>query len=428
MSSRWVTRVLLVSAVLMLVLPAVAGAQTARLEGMQLRSDYVKDASNIYPYPNQLPLVGNYVYGELGNALVNPNTGSPLTLDRGVGTVLNNLWDGRAGAWSVHLREETPAIGRGDAFSQPTPGVLGGDFNQHTHQSFELMWGQQFGTTTLGLKLNRSQSKATVEQPGITTTFAFDLSADSLSRNIMGYGAGVGFELNPETALDVSFLLESRTYENGVEPLGARSENDGTTTYQVNARLNWEYQPNWIIVPVFKLYSYDFSTMHTTAAGSGSFDNKLTGWEAGLAGNWTVGANDLFVLGVTFAQNKLDQQSDIVGLAGAIGLDPTMEVTETHLPQVFAALETNVNPWLALRFGATKGAFYNVKIDGTDAGTATTVKIYESPFEMSIGAGVKLGTLQLDAVLNNVFPHTLGWIGSGIPGVYFPKVTATYAF
>jgi hypothetical protein len=41
---------------------------------------------------------------------------------------------------------------------------------------------------------------------------------------------------------------------------------------------------------------------------------------------------------------------------------------------------------------------------------------------------VKLGTLQLDAALNNLFPHTLGWLGSGVAQVYFPKVTATYAF
>jgi len=43
---------------------------------------------------------------------------------------------------------------------------------------------------------------------------------------------------------------------------------------------------------------------------------------------------------------------------------------------------------------------------------------------------VKLGTLQLDAVVNNEFPQTLGGMFSNIPVgfVAFPKVTATYAF
>ena len=47
---------------------------------------------------------------------------------------------------------------------------------------------------------------------------------------------------------------------------------------------------------------------------------------------------------------------------------------------------------------------------------------------MQIGAGVKLATLQLDAVLNQFFPQRLGWLGSGVADTYFPKVTATYAF
>jgi hypothetical protein len=47
---------------------------------------------------------------------------------------------------------------------------------------------------------------------------------------------------------------------------------------------------------------------------------------------------------------------------------------------------------------------------------------------MNLGVGVKVSTLQLDAVLSDNFPQTLGWVGSGIPAVYFPKVTATYSF
>jgi hypothetical protein len=414
----------------MLVLPAVVGAQTSRLESMLLRSDYVKDVTNIYPYPNTLPMVGNFVYGELGNVLVNSNTGSPETLDRGVGTVLNNLWDGRLGAWGLHLREETPAIGRGSAFGQPSPGVLGGDPNHHTHQSFELQWGQQFGTTTFGVKLNRSYTQEEIQLPGVTTTLAFDPTVsvgDSLARNIFGIGAGVGFELNPETSIDVAILYESRTFENSVSPPAAGFEDDGGTTYQINARMSWEYMPNWLIVPVLKYYSFDLSTK---SIGGPTFDNSLSGWEVGAAGNWTLGSNDLFVLGLTFAQNKVDQQSDIFGIAGNFNYADTLEVTEMHTPQLFAALETNINSWLTLRFGATKGAFYSAKLEGRDLGSGGSVEhtFSDSPFEMAIGAGVKLGTLQIDTILNNAFPQTLGWLGSGLPGVYFPKVTATYSF
>jgi len=76
---------------LMLALPVAAFAQTARVEGMALQGDYIKDYTGIYTYLSGVPSVGNLVYGELGsNAAATPT-------DRGVGAVLGNLWDGRFG-------------------------------------------------------------------------------------------------------------------------------------------------------------------------------------------------------------------------------------------------------------------------------------------------------------------------------------------
>ena len=431
MNSRWISKLWLGATALVLMVPAVAGAQTSRVEGMNLMPDYLKDPSGTFSYPSQITTVGNYVYAELGNVLFNPNTGSPITLDRQTGAVLGNLWDGRYGTWGLFLREETPALGQGDAFSQPNPGFLGGDPNQNTNESFDLMWGQNFGTTAFALRVNRSFAKEETELPGVTTTLEFDqgtFNNDNLSRNIFGFGAGVGFEMNPETNIEIGGLYQTRTFENGVSPLGTRREEDGPTTYQLSARVLWESQPNLMVVPVVKFYSFDLGNQTTTAATTTSTDNSLTGWSAGLAGNWTLGANDLFVLGATVAQNKIEQNEDLFGIAGGLGTSDSLDVTETILPNVFMALETNVNPWLTLRFGANKGVVSTIKVEDRSAVTPGTQKFTQAPFTMMIGAGVKLGTLQLDAILNNVFPHTLGWLGSGISNVYFPKVTATYSF
>ena len=90
------------------VLPAAALAQTSRVEGMTLQGDYIKDYTGIYTYVSGAAGVGNLVYGELGNLLTNPSTGYPPTLDRSVGAVLGNLWDGRYGAWAIHLGSSHP--------------------------------------------------------------------------------------------------------------------------------------------------------------------------------------------------------------------------------------------------------------------------------------------------------------------------------
>jgi len=225
-----------------------------------------------------------------------------------------------------------------------------------------------------------------------------------------------------------------RSFENSTTG-GARSEEDNRTNWMASGRAMWQWMPNVMVVPVLKFYSFDLSNKFTPAAGSvQTFNNTLTGWTVGAAGNWTVGTNDLFVLGITVAQNKLEQQYDILGVSAAISasgfpVGPELKTTETIAPQVFAALETHVNNWLTLRFGASKGAYQKLKVEDLGLG-GREVSVNNSPFNMNLGAGVKLGTLQLDAVLNDAFPQTLGGWFSNLPGgfISFPKVSATYAF
>ncbi len=432
MSSR-LSKWFLLGTALMIALPVVAAASTSRIESMSLQGDYIKDYANIYTYLSQVPAVGNLVYGELGNAgVVNPSNGNPYTFDRSVGAVLGNLWDGRYGTWAVHLRQETPQLGQGDALSQGGAGFGGADPNHNVNESFDLMWGKKFGTTNFGLRLNRSFFQLKDEMTGATTNLEFDLPTagdPNLSRNIMGYGAGMGFELNPQTNLEVSLLYQSRTWEWSATPAppGTKYTDDGPTTYMLASRMTWQWKPDVMVVPVFKWYSFDLSRK-TTGATTLSYDNTLKGWQVGAAGNWTLGSNDLFVLGATFAQNTVEEQEDLFDLQDNSGLaSDTLKATETIMPQVFAALETHINSWLTLRFGAQKGAFHKVKLESKGY-TKETQTMSFSSFNMNIGAGVKLGQLQLDAILANNFPQTLGWLGSGQVGTYFPKVTATYPF
>ncbi len=434
-SKRWFAAV-----ALMLALPVVANAQTSRVEGMALQGDYIKDYTAIYGWPSQLTSVGNLIYAEVGNNLFNSNTGYPNTADRAMGAVLGNLWEGRFGTWAIHLREEAPALGQGDNFGQPNPGLAGGDPNENTSESFDIMWGKKFGTTSLGLRINRSFFKNELTVPGVTTTLEFDPFSgggdENFARNVMGYGAGLGFEVNPQTSLEFSFLYQARTFENstntGTPATSFVYEDDGPASYMAAARAMWQWTSNCQVMPVFKWYSYDLSITQNAGGTVTSASNKLSGWQLGAAGNWQLGSNDLFVLGLTFAQNKVEQEADIFGLAGALGWDQNenFEATESLTPQVFAALETHVNPWLTLRFGANKGAISKLKAEGTDGGPGNPVSTETSlsTFNMNIGAGVKVGTLQFDAILANNFYQNLGWVGSGINQSYFPKVTATYSF
>ncbi len=417
-------RVILAVAALM-ALPSFALAQTSRVEGMALPGDYIKDYTGIYTYTSCVTGVGNLVYAELGNI---SGFGTPA-FDRSVGAVLQNLFDGKFGTWAVHLREMTPQLGQGDNLSSPNLGN-GSDPNTNTNESFDVMWGHKFGTTSLGLRLNRSYYQLKTEPiAGAETIFQFDNSVApanaNFGRNITGFGGGLTFEMSANTKVDVGLLYQSRTFENNNGT--TKIDEDSPTTYLLAGRVMYQWQPNVMVVPVIKYYSFNLS-QKTTGPPAASFDNSLKGWQAGAAGNWTVGNNDLFVLGLAFASNRVEEKQALF----ANIIDPNTgtamvngKATETLAPEVFAALETHTNNWLTLRFGARKSAYRSVKIEPTAGGNS---KETSSPFTMNIGAGVKLSTLQLDAILDNAFPQLMGWLGSGVARVYFPKVTATYAF
>jgi hypothetical protein len=414
MDSRWLK--ILALGLLVLVVPATAVAQTSRVEGMAIQGDYIKDYTGIYQYTSQVANVGNLVYGELGVS----TGGTPI--DRSVGAVMGDWFEGRLGTWAVHMRQFSPQLGQGDATAQPAPGAFGADPNFNTHEQFDVMWGRKFGTASLGLRLNRSFGQIEFDNLPINLSsleFDYTQADPNLSRNVLGVGVGFGWEMSPSTNIETNVFWQTRTFE-VVDTTGVTlAEDDGSSTYQLAARAWWQWQPNLMIVPVVKWYSYDLSTTGTTVPIA---ENTFRGWQAGVAGNWTVGANDLFVIGLTFAQNKVEQESDIFGFGFANG-----SITETFTPQIFAAMESHVNSWLTLRFGANKGAWHRVDIE--DDATPAEQIIHDSPFIMAIGAGVKLGGVQLDAIVNDVFPHNgLNFISGNTTTPVFPKVSATYAF
>ncbi len=504
MSSRTVKWLLLAS-VLLIAFPVVAAASTARVQGMAIQSDYIKDYTNVYTYLSEVSCVGNVVFGEFGNV-----EGDTYTRDRGVGVILNNLWDGKYGAIALRLSEETAQIGQGDANTAPGAGYDSWDPNHNTEHAFDIVWGKKFGSMSLGLQMNRSYGRIEGD-PSIYYGYyggwndikgdwweSYSPSELNWHRNVLGFGAGLGYEFSPKLTVEGSILYQSRTFmakdtlydhgefsgnygyyaEESLTP-GQKYENDGSAAYLVAARALWQAQPNLLLVPVFKFYSFNVGykgefylpdSLTSTRAVKLDFtpmDDKISGWQLGIAGNWTLNQNDLLVLGATIASNKeevkyrdVEVTYDYYG-GGGEG-DPNVtysapyvadeyKYTETMMPTIFASLETHLNSWLTLRFGAQQGVFYSYKnetkhfelnadgdvVPDPDYPTQTTTEKY-SPFTMMLGAGFKFGNLQLDATVNPDFFHNGPYFISGQTTGYdaydfdgnalFPKVTATYTF
>jgi hypothetical protein len=376
----------------MAVIPAAAFASPARVAGLNVPGDYIKDYTGIYTYISGVNSVGNLVYVE------------PTPGNQSMGAVLGNLWDGRLGTWSIHLREFHPALGQAIAFDPITTSNLFGDPNT-AGEAIDIMWGRRMGAGNLGIRLNR-------------TFQSFDDGTDQIDgagntgRNILGLGVGYGFAMNENTDIEVSGIWQDRSFEDPTAGVGTPAVDDGGTTYQIAGRAMMKAGPSLLIMPVAKLYSFDVSSLDGTPAPAVATEIKLSGWQLGLAGNWTIGTDDLFVLGAQFVGNTAKS---------TVGAAPTVETSETYYPNVFMALETHVTSWLTFRFGAQNAFLYTIKQDPIEAKLHT--------FTYNMGTGVKLGSLQLDATLESGFwnnPIANSWNNPG--GSPFGRVSATYSF
>ncbi len=446
-SAKW----LILASALLLALPVVAGASTSRIAGMGMLGDYVKDYTNIFGYPSCVANVGNLVYGEFGQVTDYDENYSEYfnTEDRAVGAVLGNLWDGRYGTFAFHMREYSPALGQGfqpyvsdvgyndeyifgtgfETFNFPNfdPNIPGQTdytpfFNSmYGVEAMDLMWAKKFQKLSFGLRFNRSFYKFTQDAPDQTYE-----GYEPDDRNVIGFGGGLGYDFSDKMMGELGVLYQSRTFK-WQNPAGDVFENDGSGAYLISGRLLWQWQPNVMVVPVFRYYSFDMGSKETPSGGTTLTDkDKISGWQVGFAGNWTLNQNDLFVAGLSFASNTYDYKHEINNTNEA-------KFTESLMPVMFAALETHVNPWLTVRFGGRKGVFYSLKHAYT-LPTAYETKESWSPFQFFMGAGVKLGTLQLDGTLAQDFFHNPATYFTGSPNgqnyysPLFPKVTATYSF
>jgi len=354
------------------VVPVVAFASSSRVEGLGVPGDYVKDYSGINTYLSGVGSVGNLVW-------VNPGSDN----SRGMGAVLQNLFEGRFGTWAINLHDAGNDLGAATYDGNPF------DSNTSTGEALDITWGRKMGNGSLGLRFNRSYNST--ENTGGTTT-----GNGNGDRNITGFGGGYGFALNSNTDAEVSVLYQNRSFNNGTV------KESGGSAYQVAGRAWVKSSSSLTLAPVVKIYSFDNSTV-PVAAGGIVVKNKTTGWSAGLAGNWALGSDDLFILGTQFSSNKNET---------------TVDAKSSFMPDVFMGLESKVNPWLTLRFGA-----HNSFQHRTENAT-TTVKDHQFSFNM--GAGVKVGAFMFDATMSNGFYN--GPVNGVLNGNPFNRVSATYSF
>jgi len=446
---------LLVLALLVVALPHVASASSARVEGLGLQNDYVMDYTNVFVYPSLVGQYQNLVYGDLGRKDVTGGTLSDFQdnnqsntndANRAMGAILGNLWGGKAGVWSLHFNEN----------ATPMSSALGAQyFNRNANEALDLIWGYKFQKMSLGITLNKSYSSEELQNgtiiirpftPGgsVTTVTQFNTrqfyntiasAVGSQDWNSTCVGAGASFDLggsDKPTTLDVSGQLRWLTFEQSDTTNATKFEDQGGVSYAVNARLHWGKSEDFHLMPVVNYYHLDLGAKFSdrTATNNQSFDRTAMGFAGALVGSWKLRDSDWFWLGANYEMSKIDLE----GVGGPIN-DPVtgqqisdgghVEVNYQNAPGIFGALESNLWPWFSVRLGAGKPLFSTLKITDKDTPELET-KYKDSPLQYSVGVGFHFAKIDIDALVNQDFAFSGGWFSSGNSETPFSKLSATY--
>jgi hypothetical protein len=245
-------------------------------------------------------------------------------------------------------------------------------------------------------------------------------------RNSWGLGGGLTFNwegFGRQHQADVAVHYRNNSLR--IEDVANQTllEDNGNTSWAVNARAQMAVSDNSYLTPVFNWYSMDRGTQFTdgvTPANNFDFDNKISGIQIGIAESWVLRESDLLVLGVSVGHQSIE--FDDPAVAG----DP-FDISYNTTPTLFGALEVHPASWWHVRMGAGKPVWSKLEVTNNTTNETTTVK--DSPLQYAVGTGFRLGNrLDLDAVVNQDFAFTGGWAASGNSEVPFSTLSMTYRF
>lgn len=438
---RHLRSLVLVAAALACFVPAQSFASQARIDGLGLQSDYVQDYVNVMHYPSTIVRYQNLVYGDLGlqatsssfedNAAVAPELDNSA---RSMGAFVK-LWKSMPGVFGVMINENATPI---------SPAYGAEYWNRNRNEAFNLLWGNTFGSVNAGFQINRSYSGVEgtnfVSEP--YTFFTPSLSSGGSNarqimnevnaslglegRNSFGVGGGLSFDWDSNGrnhTADIAIQYRNLTLDqtSGAPGSVVSYESDGNSAIAFNGRAQYATADNSYLTPVINYWRVNMNNQLTdeaTPANNVSYDNKVSGWNAGLAESWVLRDSDLLTLGFSLGNQEVDYED-----VNPAGVPFTISYSTT--PQIFGAAEIHPTGWMHIRFGASKPMFSKLELTDNSSGTTTTIK--DSPLGYTLGAGFRIGgRVDIDAVMNQDYAFTGSYLASGESATPFSRLSATY--
>jgi len=282
---------------------------------------------------------------------------------------------------------------------------------------FSLVYAHNFETFKLGLMFNTMGASFKETDSEYDPTYELELKT-----SIMNLTGGFSMDIGEGHELDLALNYSHASFkwdDNAYDPSEIAAP-DGGTAFGATARFLYKYNDEVTLIPALT-----FAT--------GSIGTKETDWyyeekdsrtmlDVGFGCNYKP--SDKFelitALGVYYDKAKYDYAES----------NDLETWSEFEMPYFLMGMDLNVKSWLNFRLGINK-ALESMKwmYDDDDYTGEDTEKWTEAPFDYTLGAGIMLGDLQFDCMVNTEFLNNGPYWVSGSDTYYmFPQISIKYNF
>jgi hypothetical protein len=395
-----VGKVLVISLLVAGLCAPLAMATTSRVQALAGAGSYLNDDSDVFRWYGTLPSYSKMVMAEAGD-LRYTDGGS---MYQALGFTHDWGENHAFGTWGIFLMRNSIEDGSFYLFN-PLPTLGLGPV--HPSTKFALTWGKDLGAASLGIMFTRSDVMEKL--PG---------GAEE-KLNFLTIGAGVRWDMNESAYMDIAANMGKA----GGDTLGGF---DKSTSWDIEARMFYEFMENTTLVPYASYRASDFAVADVPATSG----DKTSDFEVGAALDFDVNTNNMLVFATELEFYKWEPSKKASG--------DQQEVKAAVLPKFYVALESDITSWFTARVGATKTM---VKLTFKDAAGDEVIitdprlmylidETSSEDFAWFLGGGFHVGEWDIDAVFDPSMPFRLGYWLTGYASDTPPvgRVSATYRF
>ena len=417
-------KLVLAMLIIAVAMPAFASETRVRSLG-EMTAPYIQDDSGVFMWPatlvgyaNLVTITSGYVdvvYGGSDRGGYDNDMTAKFGLTYGLGE------DNKYGVFGIWWHEHSMGPNAGGAWYGPFgPGTT--SFSAEVYNKWNVMWALAFETIDIGVRFERADEGYYADDNG---------EKDEEYISYTTIGLGLAWELSDAANLDVAFdyTTVGFTYEEmGVDET---IEADSKSIMALRARMFYEWTDVITWVPYF---NYKGGSLSLQSSEDGYYTDDCWGIKGfqldfGLAANINVNDDNLIIVGIQPYGLYKGEPADCNGDAGS------EEEKLTIFPGFVFGLESDVKDWLTFRIGCSKALIsyeYTYSAEGDSYERSDTF----APFDWQLGLGFHVGDFDIDLLVNNEAPFTMGYWLTGIQpgttvnsiGTPIGMISATYSF